>query len=108
MKNYDPNIRWGTHTVKVSFQIWEYKGYVTYQVHGNCKGNALLDVDDYDLYDKDFLENTACLVALDEEWFQMHLTDENGVKTEIEEEWNYLNNYIVGVEIIDYIEEVAE
>ena len=30
MKNYDPNIRWGIHTVKVSFQQWDYKGYVTF------------------------------------------------------------------------------
>ncbi|EIV0123484.1 DUF5406 family protein, partial [Enterococcus faecalis] len=22
MKNYDPNIRWGLHTIKVSFQRW--------------------------------------------------------------------------------------
>ncbi|EOA3444129.1 DUF5406 family protein, partial [Enterococcus faecium] len=25
MKNYDPNIRLGTHTIKVSFQRWDYK-----------------------------------------------------------------------------------
>ncbi|WP_172675975.1 DUF5406 family protein, partial [Enterococcus faecium] len=25
MKNYDPNSRWGTHTIKVSFQRWDYK-----------------------------------------------------------------------------------
>ena len=92
MKNYDPHIRWGTHTVKVSFQIWEYKGYVTYQIRGNCKGSGLLGVDADSLYDTKFLENTARLVALDEEWFQMYLTDENGVETEIEEEWNYLND----------------
>ncbi|HAP6396924.1 TPA: DUF5406 domain-containing protein, partial [Enterococcus faecium] len=23
MKNYDPNIRLGTHTIKVSFQRWD-------------------------------------------------------------------------------------
>ncbi|HAQ0624730.1 TPA: DUF5406 domain-containing protein, partial [Enterococcus faecium] len=27
MKNYDPNSRWGTHTIKVSFQRWDYKGF---------------------------------------------------------------------------------
>ncbi|EJZ8712715.1 DUF5406 family protein, partial [Enterococcus faecalis] len=26
MKNYDPNIRWGLHTIKVSFQRGVYKG----------------------------------------------------------------------------------
>ncbi|HGF8366657.1 TPA: DUF5406 family protein, partial [Enterococcus faecium] len=24
MKNYDPTIRMGTHTIKVSFQRWDY------------------------------------------------------------------------------------
>lgn len=38
MKNYDPNIRWGTHTIKVSFQRWDYKGFVTFRRGGICKG----------------------------------------------------------------------
>ena len=28
MKNYDPNIGWGTHTIKFSFQRWDYKGFI--------------------------------------------------------------------------------
>ncbi|HBK5779655.1 TPA: DUF5406 family protein, partial [Enterococcus faecium] len=52
MKNYDPNIRWGTHTIKVSFQRWDYKGFVTFRRGGNCKGLDVLALDEEDLYDQ--------------------------------------------------------
>ena len=39
MKNYDGvNYSWGTTTIKVLFQVAEYKGSVTYTVGGTCKG----------------------------------------------------------------------
>ncbi|RXU75007.1 hypothetical protein CYQ73_10690 [Enterococcus faecium] len=38
MKNYDPDSQWGKHTIKVSFQRWDYKGFVTFRKGGNCKG----------------------------------------------------------------------
>ena len=37
MENYDPNIQWGTHTIKVSFQQWDYKGFIVFEKGGNCK-----------------------------------------------------------------------
>lgn len=64
MKNYDPNIRWGLHTVKVSFQQWDYKGHVTFVKRGNCKGLDVLDIDEDDLYDMKFKENPVNF-----EWF---------------------------------------
>lgn len=42
MKNYDPNIRWGKHTVKVSFQRWDYKGFVMFRKGGKYKGLDVL------------------------------------------------------------------
>ncbi|MGM0122506.1 hypothetical protein IGK56_002741 [Enterococcus sp. AZ152] len=42
MKNYDPNIRWRKHTVKVSFQRWDYKEFVMFRKGGNCKGLDVL------------------------------------------------------------------
>ena len=38
MKNYDPNIRLGTHTIKVSFQRWDYKGIKTGGINFTDKG----------------------------------------------------------------------
>ncbi|HCT5451721.1 TPA: DUF5406 family protein, partial [Enterococcus faecalis] len=56
MKNYDPNIRWGLHTIKVSFQRGVYKGFVTFVKSGNCKGLDVLGIDEEDLYDMKFKE----------------------------------------------------
>lgn len=64
MKNYDPNIRWGLHTIKVSFQRWDYKGYVTFVKGGNCKGLDILELEVDDLYDKKFKETQSILDCL--------------------------------------------
>ena len=108
MKNYDPNIRYGIHTIKVTFQVWEYSGYVIYQLRGNIKGIHAFPTDADDLCGGGFLENNARLEDLGEEWYRMYLTDEKGEEIEVEEEWRYLNDSIVGMEIVDYVEEVAE
>ncbi|ERT50234.1 DUF5406 family protein [Enterococcus faecium] len=74
MKNYDPNIRLGTHTIKVSFQRWDYKGFVTFRRGGNCKGLDVLALDEDDLYDQKLTDNPIGFGLLPEddegnEWF---------------------------------------
>lgn len=74
MKNYDPNIRLGTHTIKVSFQRWDYKGFVTFRRGGNCKGLDVLALDEDDLYDQTLTDNPIGFGLLPEddegnEWF---------------------------------------
>ncbi len=67
MKNYDPNIRLGTHTIKVSFQRWDYKGFVTFRRGGNCKGLDVLALDEDDLYDQTLTDNpidSACYLKM--------------------------------------------
>ena len=49
MKNYDPNISNGIHTVRVTLQIWDYKGHILQKIKGNCKGRSILDFD-FDIY----------------------------------------------------------
>lgn len=34
MKNYDPNITRGVHTVRITLQMWEYKGHIIRHVCG--------------------------------------------------------------------------
>lgn len=60
MKNYDPNIRLGTHTIKVSFQRWDYKGFVTFRRGGNCKGLDVLALNEDDLYDQTCCDKRSC------------------------------------------------
>lgn len=110
MKNYDPNIRRGTHTIKVSFQQWDYKGFITFSRGGNCKGLDVLALDEDDLYDQTLTDNSigfGLLSADDEgnEWFKMTLKNDKDDVLEVEDEWSYLASYIVGIEIIDFIEE---
>ncbi|EOS7906093.1 DUF5406 family protein [Enterococcus hirae] len=112
MKNYDPNIRWGTHTIKVSFQRWDYKGFVTFRRGGNCKGLDVLALED-DLYDQTLTDNPIDfgLLSVDDEgneWFKMTLKNDKDDVLEVEDEWSYLASYIVGIEITDFIEEDSE
>lgn len=100
LTNYDPNISWAKHTIKVSFMIWDYKGYVTYKVGGNTKGLSLIAIDSDDLYDANFEENPINFRDLSEDWFSMELTNDKGKTTLVEDEFDRLGDYIVGVEII--------
>ena len=43
IKNYDPNIRRGTHVWQFTFQIWDYALSVTQSVGGNCRGFSTLE-----------------------------------------------------------------
>lgn len=46
MKRYDGvNNSFGTTTIKVLFQVDEYKGSMTYKIGGNCKGLSALPHD---------------------------------------------------------------
>ncbi|HGZ2485306.1 TPA: DUF5406 family protein, partial [Enterococcus faecalis] len=97
MKNYDPNIRWGLHTIKVSFQRGVYKGFVTFVKSGNCKGLDVLGIDEEDLYDMKFKENPINFRLLGEddngdEWFAMTL--KNDKKDEFGMATVFLTNFI--------------
>ncbi|WP_369118234.1 DUF5406 family protein [Enterococcus thailandicus] len=107
MKNYDPNTRWGTHIIKVCFQQWDYKGFVKFKRGGNCKGIDVLYLDADDLYDQTFIENPISFGTTDknDEWFKMTLKNAKNDALLIEEEWKSLGELVVGVEIVDFIEE---
>ena len=111
LKNYDPNLRWSKHVIKITFMIWDYTGYVTFEVKGNCKGLSLLTIDPCDFYDSKFEEtpiNFHKIDASDEEWFTMELTNEKGEVQLLEDELNCLGDYIIGVEIISHESEEDE
>lgn len=105
MKKYDQNISYGVHTIKVSFQSFEFKGHVIYEVSGNCKGIDLLSVDSNDLYGTTFKENPINLKDIGDSWYSMGLTSEDGDLCMIEDEWDCIGENIVGVEIIDFVKE---
>lgn len=100
LKNYDPNLTWAKHTMKISFMIWDFKGHVTYEMGGNARGLSLLAIDPNDLYETAFDENPVNFRNSGEDWFAMELTNGNGDITEVEDYFDSLGAYIVAVEII--------
>lgn len=105
MKNYDPNIRWGKHTVKVSFQRWDYKGFVMFRKGGNCKGLDVLAWDEDDLYDQPLIDNPVGFGLLSEddegnEWFQMTLTNDKGDELSVEDAWSYWANILLVLKLL--------
>lgn len=104
MKNYDPNIWEGIHTVRITIQQWEYVGHITYKIGGNCKGRDILDFD-FECEDNDsILENDCNLIFHENGYISVTLTDEAGNKAEFEEEASEINKMIVSVEIIEFVE----
>ena len=107
MKNYDPNIYRGIHTVQITIQQWDYVGHIIRKVYGNCHG---MDVLFFDFEcDAEDVEND-CLLGYNEEdgSFSATLKNESGDTLEIREQAEDLNKMIVKMEILDYVEEIEE
>lgn len=105
IKNYDPNIYWGIHTIRITIQQWGYVGHIIRKVHGNCKGMTVMDFDPGITYDESF--ESDCCLRFDEdgEGFRAILKDADGNTLEIKEETRDFNKMVVAVEIIDFVEE---
>lgn len=101
MKNYDPNIMWGTHTIEVTLQQWEYKGKITTEIGGNCRGFSILESAKDEINQK---SRSNCKFKIIEDSFCCELKDNKGNELEIEDELDNLDNYIVKIEIIDFKE----
>lgn len=109
MKNYDGmNHSFGTHFIQVLFQSFQYKGSMTYQIGGNCKGLDVFPRDGMSIIES--LETAKfegmSIKPYDDEdgWLaEVNLTDANGdtcqidVADEVE-----LESMIVGIRIIDF------
>lgn len=104
MKNYNPNIYRGIHTVKITLQTLEYKGHIIKKIWGNCKGRNILDFD-FECED-DFPDNDCQMKYYkDDDYFTCVLKDENGDTMSCDGDAEEMNNMIVGVEIIDFRKE---
>ncbi len=116
MKNYDGvNNSWGTTTIKVLFQVWQYKGSMIYTVGGNCKGLDALPSDGMSIIDS--LENAKfegmTITPFDDDgdaWLaQMTLTSDDGdtLEYDVADEAE-LEQMIIGMQIIDFVEEYPD
>ena len=111
MKRYDGvNNSFGTTTIKVLFQVDEYKGSMTYTIGGNCKGLDALPSDGMSIIDS--LENAKfegmTITPFDDDaWLaQMTLTSDDGdtLEYDVADEAEF-EQMLVGMQIIDFVEE---
>ena len=52
MKNYDPDIRFATQEVAITFQSWDYKTTKVAHIGGNCKGLDVIETAVDNIYSK--------------------------------------------------------
>ena len=111
MQNYDGvNNSWGTTTIKVLFQVWQYKGSMTYTIGGNCKGLEALPRDGMSIIDS--MENAKfdgmSITPFDDDaWLaQMTLTSDDGdtLEYDVADEAEF-EQMIIGMQIIDFVED---
>ena len=102
MKNYDPNITFGIHTVKITLQMWGYTGHIFQEIAGNCRGKDVLDFDFEELNnDESFQYKNDCQMKCEEGEFSCVLKDEKGDALQVTDYAEEMNKLIVGMEIID-------
>ena len=108
IENYDPNIRFGTHTWEFTFQMWGYILEMQYDMGGNCRGLSTIETAIDSLANKlyeDQGEYPEIVLAKFnketqmEDTLQVTLGEEN---MDIEDE---LKDMLVKVELINFKEE---
>lgn len=107
MKNYDPNIYSGIHTVKITLQQWGYVGHIIQEIRGSSKGRDVLD---FDFECEDAENENDCNLQFDEDFdsFSAILKNESGDTLEVEGDAEEFNQMIVALEIIDFQKESEE
>lgn len=108
MKSYPINaLSEAIHTVRVTFQIDEYQGYAYYKIGGNAKGWQVIG--SYDLVeglseaaDTGNLEFEQMKLVLNDETFDIELTDKDGNSCQYADAIDWLDKLIVAVEIVKY------
>jgi hypothetical protein len=102
INNYDPNYRYGVHTVEVTLQVDEYRKTLTYEMGGNCKGFTIFEscidesLEQIGFYNDDEDDECGCTICL---------TNDEGDELEYDIfDESDLENIIVGLKIVDFVE----
>lgn len=106
---YDPNINWSRHTIKVTFMQWDYLLTMEVEVTGNCSGFTIFDSAISACFDK--IYDTAQDIAL----LLLDKPAEDGVgdggagvdtlEITVEDD-DELQELCVGIEIVAHVEEL--
>lgn len=103
MKNYDPNIRFATQKVAITFQCWDYKTTKVAHIGGNCKGLDVIET----AVDHIFSELAD---EQDTNYPSLELINDNGEGLDCENDGcqdgvEWLKNMIVNAEIVSIKEQ---
>lgn len=105
MKNYNPNA-YGTHKIKITLQQWGYVGHIYLSVRGNCKGLDILSFDFENDIDEEHIPDNDCNLTCNEDYYiTAELKDTDGGILQIDGNPYDMNECIVGIEIVDFVEE---
>lgn len=110
IKNYDPNIGLGIHTVRTTFMMWGYTGHISHKVGGNCKGcEVISSVLSYmDEEDIELLVENDCDFKIEPytNLYSFTLKDADGNTTHADEmSMDEVQSYVVGIEITNLEED---
>lgn len=98
----------GTHYVKYTLQYKDYTGSFVRAVGGNCRGAAVMDTNIFEYlnqHDIDQLYSNDCQLTYndDVETYGFVLKNKDNEIYENEEYEDEIGNYIVAIEIINFI-----
>lgn len=107
MKNYDPNIYYGKHIIKLTLQQWGYKGHIWIEMRGNCKGlNLITFLDNYfECEEGGFSARNDCDLKEEDGYWTGVLKDEAGNELEFEDTSNDMDKMVVAIEFESFEEE---
>lgn len=106
MKNFDVSRgKWREYNVKVTLQAETYKGDFVFQIRGNIPPYDALKYLDPDCDPVEPVQNNCCYKESEDDdgdyWFEALLKDKEGDTCQVEDKCCFLEDYIVGLEIID-------
>lgn len=94
---YDPNIRWSKHTIRITLMQWDYSIDLESEVGGNCRGSDLFGTAIENYYEKHCDEEGMLMLIL---------TKPNGDTLEVWfEDDGEMRDMCVAMAIINRIEE---
>lgn len=114
MKNYPINkVSTATHTIRITFQLDDYRGCAYYKIGGNLKGWQVMGTSDLleELAEAAstnnlILENMRLRIV--DQYFEIELTNDAGEICRLADQLNSLEELMVAIEIVDYKSEVGK
>lgn len=99
------------HSIKITFQKGDFKGDIIRKAGGNVVGRSIIlaasECEIWDSSDIEHLEENNCQMTIDDDqnWFGMVLKDDKGNKLQINDTLDSLEDMVVAIEIVDWLED---